>query len=149
MLVLSKKQFYAVEAVLYIACHGKTQPIASRELAEKQDLPPRYLEHVLQTLVHTGILRSVRGPQGGYLLGRERRRLTLRDIIDTLSVEEPTLGDCPPATPLGTRILWPVCTKSAETMLAQLAEIDLATLCEQAEQLLSRPTGSDNQDFMI
>ena len=85
MLLPSKKLFYAVEAVLFIAYNAKTGPISGRDIAEKQSLPPRYLEPMMQKLVHAGILRGVRGPQGGYVLGRERRRITLADICAALA----------------------------------------------------------------
>ncbi|MEJ0010742.1 MAG: Rrf2 family transcriptional regulator [Alphaproteobacteria bacterium] len=77
MLVPSKKLFYAVEAVLFIAYNGKTGPIAGSEVAAQQGLPARYLEPLMQKLVKAGILKGVRGPQGGYILGRERRRISV------------------------------------------------------------------------
>jgi Rrf2 family iron-sulfur cluster assembly transcriptional regulator len=88
-MMLSKKLFYAVEAVLYIAYNGGKGPISSRDIAARQGLPPRYLEQLMQRLVRGGILRGVRGPHGGYLLARERRRISVGDICEVLSDDRP------------------------------------------------------------
>ena len=57
------------------------EPVAAKALAARHNLPPRYLETVLQALVRHGILKGVRGPRGGYELARERRRITAGDIV--------------------------------------------------------------------
>jgi Rrf2 family transcriptional regulator, iron-sulfur cluster assembly transcription factor len=59
----------------------KDQPVAAKTLAARHGLPPRYLETVLQALVHGGILKGIRGPRGGYLLARERNGVTAEDIL--------------------------------------------------------------------
>ena len=89
---LPKKLYYAVEAVLYIAYNAGNGPISSRDIAEKQGLPPRYLEQLMQRLVHGGVLRGVRGPHGGYMLARERRRITVGDICAVLKEEDERAG---------------------------------------------------------
>jgi len=70
----------ALMATLDIALHARARPVSSRQLAARYDLPPRRLESLLQALVRAGVLRSLRGPLGGYELARERRRLTLAEI---------------------------------------------------------------------
>ena len=57
------------------------RPVSAKELAARHTLPPRHLEPVLQALVREGILKGVRGPRGGYELGREQRRITAEDIL--------------------------------------------------------------------
>jgi Rrf2 family transcriptional regulator, iron-sulfur cluster assembly transcription factor len=71
----------AVLAVLDVALHARGRPVSSKELAARHALPPRRLESLLQALVRAGVLKSVRGPSGGYELAKERRRLTLADIL--------------------------------------------------------------------
>jgi Rrf2 family transcriptional regulator, iron-sulfur cluster assembly transcription factor len=71
----------AVIAVLDVALHARGRPVSSKELAARHALPPRRLESLLQALVHAGVLKSLRGPSGGYELAKERRRLTLADIL--------------------------------------------------------------------
>ncbi|HXY59178.1 MAG TPA: Rrf2 family transcriptional regulator [Methylocystis sp.] len=80
MTLLPRAVRLAVMATLDIGLHARARPVSSKQLAARYDLPPRRLESLLQALVRGGILRSVRGPQGGYELARERRRLTLAKI---------------------------------------------------------------------
>lgn len=146
MLVPSKRIFYALEAVLFIAYNAKTGAIASRDIADRQQLPARYLEPILQKLVRAGILKSVRGPQGGYILGRERRRITLKDICDVLADETllPTTS-----LALGEEVLRPVIDEAQGVWQAQLNEINIAMLCERATQQKIAPAFEQPQDFTI
>jgi len=80
MTLLPRVVRLAVMATLDIGLHARARPVSSKQLAARHDLPPRRLESLLQALVRAGILKSVRGPQGGYELARERRRLTLAEI---------------------------------------------------------------------
>ena len=59
----------------------RARPVSAKALAARHGLPPRHLEPVLQALVHEGILRGIRGPRGGYELGREQRRITAAEIL--------------------------------------------------------------------
>jgi len=131
MLLPSKKLFYAVEAVLFIAYNAKAGPIAGRDIAEKQNLSPRYLEPMLQKLVRAGILQGVRGPQGGYVLGRERRRISLNDICLALTDEASIPSK---TTPLGDAILKPELATLNQAWQQQLSSISMAQLCERASQ---------------
>ena len=81
MLRLSRKTLFAIEAVLDIAYHAGAQPVQSREITRRQGIPRRYLEQALQNLVRGGVLVGVRGPRGGYHLARERRRISVGEII--------------------------------------------------------------------
>ena len=74
MLKLSRKMLYALEAVVDIAYNARPEPVQSKEITRRQGIPQRYLEQVMQQLVHEGVLKGVRGPKGGYRLARERRR---------------------------------------------------------------------------
>lgn len=146
MLLPSKKLFYAVEAVLFIAFNAKSGPISGRDIAEKQHLPPRYLEPMMQKLVHAGILRGVRGPQGGYILGRERRRITLADICTALAEDAALPTD---STPLGVQVLLPQVSMLAGTWNRSLATITIAQLCERAGELHIAPAYATVTDFAI
>lgn len=146
MLVPSKRIFYALEAVLFIAYNSRSGAVASRDIAERQQLPARYLEPILQKLVRAGLLKSVRGPQGGYVLGRERRRITLKDICDVL-VEDEKLPDT--ALPLGEGVLKPVMQEAQSAWAASLAEINIAALCERAAEQNIAPAFEQTQDFTI
>ena len=146
MLIPSRKIFYAVEAVLFIAYNSRGNPISSAEIAEQQQLPARYLEPIMQRLVRAGILRGVRGPAGGYVLGRERRRISLKDICDVISDEKAL-----PASlmPLGQQVLHP----HIETLVVEweqsLASVSIAQLCDQATVKQITTTQHAITDFAI
>ncbi|MBV9555892.1 MAG: Rrf2 family transcriptional regulator [Pseudolabrys sp.] len=78
---MSRKGLLAIAAVIDVAVNAGIRPVSAKALAARHKLPPRHLEPVLQALVRDGILRGVRGPHGGYALGRERKRISAADIL--------------------------------------------------------------------
>ena len=88
MLRLSKKTWLALEAVVDVAINARPDPVQSKEITKRQGIPQRYLEQVMQQLVHAGILKGVRGPRGGYTLARERRRILVGDIVRVVGAME-------------------------------------------------------------
>ncbi|MDX1974809.1 MAG: Rrf2 family transcriptional regulator [Rickettsiales bacterium] len=147
MITLPKKLYYAVEAVLFIAYNAGLGPISSRDIAERQGLPPRYLEQLMQRLVRAGILRGVRGPRGGYVLARERRRITVGDICSVLS-EEADEGSYA-GTPLGHLVVKPVWDNAGQQMMEYLKQVNLAELCEQALTRNVKKLSEEKLDFAI
>ena len=87
LLKLSKKETAAVEAVLDIALNGGGGLVQSSDITARQGIPPRYLEPILQKLGRADILVGVRGPGGGYRLARERRRITLWQMLRAMRAE--------------------------------------------------------------
>ena len=87
LLKLSKKEAAAVEAVLDIALNGGGGLVQSSDITARQGIPPRYLEPILQKLGRADILVGVRGPGGGYRLARERRRITLGQMLRAMRAE--------------------------------------------------------------
>jgi Rrf2 family protein len=79
--ILSRKVLLAIAAVIDVALQKDGRPIPAKTLAKRHGLPPRHLELVLQKLVRSGILKGIRGPQGGYRLERERHDVTVNDIL--------------------------------------------------------------------
>ena len=78
---LTSQVRYAVLAVLDMAYHDVGTPSQAKTISGRQGIPPRYLEQIFQRLVRAGILRSKRGPRGGYSLARPPGRVTIGDII--------------------------------------------------------------------
>ena len=102
MIRLTKKLLFAIEAVLDIAYNGGRVPVRSSEITEREGIPRRYLEPVLQELVRQKILLGIRGPSGGYRLARERRRISLGDIVRT--VRELETAEDPISDPAGSAL---------------------------------------------
>ena len=81
MAILSRKGLLAIAAAVDVALQKDGRPISAKTLAKRHGLPPRHLELVLQSLVRSGILKGIRGPQGGYQLARERHGVTVNEIL--------------------------------------------------------------------
>ena len=88
MMRLSKKTLLALEAVVDVAYNARPDPVQSKEITRRQGIPQRYLEQVMQQLVREGVLKGVRGPRGGYRLARERRRITVGEIVRIVGAME-------------------------------------------------------------
>jgi Rrf2 family protein len=88
MVPLPPKLVHALNAMIYIALQHAESPVSSRDIAAYHQLPPRYLEQMMQLLVKAGLLRGVRGPRGGYVLAKEKRRINLFDIYAALQSSE-------------------------------------------------------------
>ncbi len=84
---LTTKGRYAVTAMLDVAMHSQDSPVSLAEVSERQHLSLSYLEQLFSRLRRQGLVRSVRGPGGGYRLGRSPEEITVADII--LAVDEP------------------------------------------------------------
>lgn len=81
MVQMTRRTVLGIEAVLDVALYARHGLVSARDLAQRLGLQPRQLEPILQKLVQAGILKGLRGPKGGYELARERRRITLSDIM--------------------------------------------------------------------
>jgi Rrf2 family protein len=81
---LSKRGEYGLRALQDLAAHYGTGPISNRDLAERNNIPPRFLEQILLTLKHGQILRSQKGPRGGYYLARPPQHINLAEAVRLL-----------------------------------------------------------------
>jgi len=148
MLRTSRKTLLAIEAVVDIALHARPDPVQSRDLTKRQGVPQRYLEQVMQQLVHEGILRGVRGPKGGYTLARERRRITVSEIVrivDALERKDETL----PASALNDQIIRPLWDEIGALTLGKLDKVTVEQLCTEAQEHNLGPDDDTTPDFTI
>lgn len=81
---LSTRTRYGARAMLDLALDYGKGPISSKEIAERQNLSQKYLENLMTTLRSAGLIRSVRGPQGGHVLASPPEEITLRAIFEAL-----------------------------------------------------------------
>jgi Rrf2 family transcriptional regulator, iron-sulfur cluster assembly transcription factor len=149
MLRLSRKTLLALEAVLDVAYNARPNPVQARDITERQGIPARYLEQVLQQLVRDGVLKGVRGPRGGYTLARERRRVTLGEIVRVVSQMEAE-SEAPASTAeLGEKVIAPVWAEAQAELLEKLDAITMEDLCRRAEQSGIERAGETATDFTI
>jgi Rrf2 family iron-sulfur cluster assembly transcriptional regulator len=78
---LTSKTAYGVQALFDVAFHGVGRAVQAREMAERQGIPLRYLEQVLQELRRAGLIEGKRGPGGGYALARAPGEIRLSDVV--------------------------------------------------------------------
>jgi len=81
---LSKRGEYGLRALQDLAKYHGDGPIPNKDLAERNNIPARFLEQILLTLKHGRIVRSQKGPQGGYYLARPPEQITLAEVVRLL-----------------------------------------------------------------
>lgn len=132
---LSTKGRYGLRAMIELTSSQQEGPIAIHTIAERQDLSERYLEQLLNLLKQAGLVKSIRGAQGGYMLGRDPTTITAGDIIQVLEgpigpecINEINPGDCKRAEICVAKNLW------AEMRDAITAVLDSYTLADLAHE---------------
>lgn len=132
MIPLPRRSLFAIAAVVDVALHGRPAPVAANALAARHGLRPRHLESALQSLVRAGILKGIRGPRGGYELARERRRVSVGDIIRAAArgAGEGEGGASGPD--FLSRVIAPALAGAGEAYLAALDGITVEALCRAA-----------------
>lgn len=148
---LTKRTMLAIEAVLDVAYYAEFQPVQAKEITQRQKIPMRYLEHVMQILVHKNILRGVRGPKGGYVLAKERRKISLADIIIILEQSMPSddEDDGTVHSELGQMVISPVWNDLSSKIVDMLSEITLEDLCRRGEHLGVGGKNIETSDYII
>lgn len=143
---LSTKGKYGVRAVFEIARHYGNGPISIKEIAERQGISFSYLEQILHKLGKAGLIDSVRGPAGGYLLARKPSELTIGDIVRVLEgpialshcLEPGESADCYQADDCVARMVWAKVGAKIEEALDSISFDDLLQR-NQKEALLLKP----------
>ncbi len=133
------KPRYGVRAMLDVAMHqGEGEPVLLRDIAERQGISERYLEHIVNSLRTAGLLRSVRGPKGGYYLARPAAQITMMEVVGAIAgffqlvecVEEE--GSCARSEACATRLFW---ERLQEAMRGVMEETTLEELVRAQEKM--------------
>ena len=86
-MILSTKGRYSVMAMVDLAIHAQGKPVGLAAIAQRQEIPLAYLEQIFARLKKAGVVKSVRGPGGGYLIAKSPSELSIADIM--LAADEP------------------------------------------------------------
>ncbi|MGQ0741999.1 MAG: RrF2 family transcriptional regulator [Alphaproteobacteria bacterium] len=132
MLRLSRKTLLALEAVIDIAYSTGGGPVQAKRITARQGVPQRYLEQVMQQLVRAGILKGVRGPRGGYRLGRERERISVGDVVRVAMSVDPNGEKFDGGSELGRRVVVPLIASLQDDVMAKLDEVSIEDICQRA-----------------
>ena len=112
------------------------QPLQIRHISEDQKIPDRYLEQLLATLRHAGLVRSQRGAKGGYFLARAPWQITLLDVMtciegDDLSVRQ----ERSPKNSVEKTVVQSLWQEVRESMREVLQNCTIQDLCERRDNL--------------
>ncbi len=136
---------YGLAVMLELAQAGVNTPVSSRELAERTRIPKPFLDQVLVTLRKAGLIRSARGPSGGYIVAHDPRELSVHDVIESLEGGSHSLSCVPGGTAAPTRRVPPRRALAAlwgrvDTTVGELLRsVRLSQLCEDERRLSTPP----------
>ena len=150
MLKLSRKTMLALEAVIDIAFNARPEPVQAKEITARQGVPQRYLEQVMQQLVRAGVLKGVRGPKGGYRLAKERRRISVGDVVRVAeSMDDDESESAEAQSDLGARVVMPLVHTLQDEVMKRLDAISIEELCQRARSIGVDCGGRTGADFTI
>lgn len=136
---------YGIKALLELSLNGQ-QPLSVKTIAERQAIPAPFLEKVLGALRHAGIVRSLRGVQGGYQLAQPLTAISLAAILSALGEEIRMVGNDAQGS-ISDQVIQTLSDRLSQRFAAVLADITLEDLyfdarsCEAAQ--------SEVPEFMV
>lgn len=127
---LSTKGKYGVKAMVELAIHYGEDPISIKTIGARQDISEYYLEQLFSSLRKAKLIKSIRGAQGGYILNREPKDITIAQIMDVLEgpVEIADCidgGDCLSIDCCATRLLWKKIKNSIDSVMTSITLQDI------------------------
>ena len=132
---LSSRVEYALLALLELATpYPKDSPLTVNEIADSQEIPERYLDQILAVLRRAGIVQSLRGAKGGYLLAKEPWQITLLEVFSTLegdgSGQAKKVSESVTIEKTAVLEIW---QEAQQASFAVLGKYTLQDLCEQRD----------------
>jgi Rrf2 family protein len=132
---LSMRSRYGFRAILEIAAEKEKKPVQIKVIAKRQDISIKYLEQIVGCLKSADLVRSMRGPRGGYMLAKPPEDIQLKDIFLTLEgpmvpaecLDHPEY--CPRCTDCATRQIW---QQLQDAIFGVLESVTLADLVERS-----------------
>jgi len=137
MSLLPRKGLLAIAAVVDVALNARERPVSARKLAARHNLPSRHLEPVLQALVHEGIFLGIRGPHGGYQLARERKRISVADILRAAGTVEAD-DEIDPGSRILNEAVLPAIAEAERAFTAALTRLTIEDIARRTESLRER-----------
>ena len=132
---LSSRTRYGMRAILELALEYGKDPLQIKVIAEREDISNKYLEQLIAMLKSAGLVRSIRGPRGGYMLAKPPEEIQLKDIFTTLEgpmvpaecLDHPEY--CPRCSDCATREIW---QELQNAVFGVLESVTLADLVERS-----------------
>ena len=132
-MLISSKSEYGLRALMDIAINDDGSPVTRSDVAKRQQIPLPYLTQVLRSLVNGGLLKSNRGPAGGYSLSKDPGEISVLDVVTLLQGPvAPTgcagagaAGECQRLDGCGLVGVWSELKSSSENVLGQTTLRDI------------------------
>lgn len=138
---LSTKSTYGLRAMLNIAMTAEHNPVSIMDISEREGISAVYLEQLLNRLRHNGLIESIRGPKGGYVLSKTSDKITVADIVRTLeggiypihcvAARKDLKNICKRSKDCVPKVVW---LKLAKAISSCLESITLKDLCNEAKR---------------
>jgi len=136
------KVTYGIMAAVELARHQDSQPIQAKVIAQRQGIPGRFIEQIMQRLKQEGIVHSSRGAQGGYTLTKPASQISLAKLVNSMNGSHTPIGSDFQGTNgssspmhLSTALLSGIWEKVEEAEQGILTNISIQSLVEQYEKL--------------
>lgn len=84
LMQIPRKVDYGLRAVIYLSRQEPEKCCSLAEIAKQQSIPRKFLEKIIQDLMHNGLVKSKRGPCGGYILARSPNEISFQDVIEAI-----------------------------------------------------------------
>ena len=128
---LSTRSSYGTRAMLELVLNWKREAVSLKDIADRQQISPKYLEHLFISLKAAHLVKSIRGPQGGYTLAKEPSEIRLDEIVRTLEgvlspsgcIDDPLV--CQRAKTCAAKEIWEEMKRSVEDLLRSYTLQDL------------------------
>ncbi|MBM2840993.1 MAG: transcriptional regulator, BadM/Rrf2 family [Bacteroidetes bacterium] len=133
-IIFSRRCEYALQAVLYLALKEGGEKTSIKELTHHIQIPSPFLAKILQDLTHTGLLKSGKGPHGGFALAKPAREITMFQIVEAMDGTAFTNGcvlgftECSTTTPCAMHDEW---SGIRDRIADALKKKDLAVMAKQ------------------
>lgn len=139
---LTTKSRYGARAIFDIAYHFAGVPVQIKDISKRQEISQRYLEQIFQKLKRANVVKSVRGPGGGYILAKDPNKITIGDIIKAMRepidpvfcIDDKTKKNknCSRAKQCVTRLIW---REAGEKVTEFFDSVTIYDLCEKARNM--------------
>jgi len=130
---LTRQADYAIRALLHLAAEETGNVVQTKEIATREGIPEKYLPTIMRTLARAGLVRTMRGNQGGVLLARHPDEINLREVIE--AIEEPIVlnrclrddGECDRESFCPVHPVWDIIQQTLIERLESTTFADLAS----------------------
>lgn len=153
---LTTKSRYGVRAIFDIAYNYAGMPVQIKDISKRQEIPLRYLEQIFHKLKKSKIVKSVRGPGGGYVLTRDPNKITVGDIIRAMREsmelvfcvdnENGSSKRCSRAEQCVTRLVW---EEAGEKIAKFFNSVTISDLCKRARNMGVKKDVKHKFDYSI